>query len=157
MNRPRLNVPSAMSYAARRRGRLQEPDLQLADLVRQRHLRSQWYPCHELKPLIFFSGFDYDVTLQPVVEGVPLTTQHRNDTDENPSIDNYNSNGDGPIFNVASMKYPKKVVFELHNYQNGVGDCSGILPRLYSGGYNAMNMSDNSIANHAPVVLTEFG
>lgn len=88
--------------------------------------------------LIFFSGLDYDTTLQPVTAGTDL--------------------GNGKTFNLSSFDYKDKIVFELHNYQNSATDCNALKSGLYNNGFNAMDTSSSTTAkNIAPVVLTEFG
>lgn len=85
------------------------------------------------KPLIFFSGQSYDTQLGAVTTG------------QTP-------------FNISALAYPNKVVFEIHNYENSATSCDDIVDgSLLPGGYNAMDMYDQNVTNHAPVVMTEFG
>jgi len=128
------------------RNELREPT-DNATLDRTEYNWADWYDnvipaangIHANNPntLIFFSGENFDTTLAPVTVGANL--------------------GGGRVFDILKLKFPHRAVFELHNYQNSAVNCSQILPGLYTGGYNAMNLSDTSVLNHAPVVLTEFG
>jgi hypothetical protein len=64
----------------------------------------------------------------------------------------------GEVFDIESFPYANKIVFELHNYNNGLqnGNCSQF--SMYGQGYDAMDTSPTSTAkNIAPVLLTEFG
>jgi len=88
-------------------------------------------------PLIFVSGIGYDTDLSAVTNGQ--------------SLDGKNS------FDLRSFDYGNKIVFELHNYDWSAAPCNNGTDGLYTAGYGAMNVSDTSFKNHAPVVLTEFG
>ena len=88
-------------------------------------------------PLIFFSGENYDV-------------------DDTYFIQHQTYNGES--FTPSSYAFQNKIVYEIHNYENGATSCSGdIEPNLYRNAYCAMNLTDSSCPNHGPVVLTEFG
>ncbi|WPH01329.1 Hypothetical protein R9X50_00416800 [Acrodontium crateriforme] len=87
-------------------------------------------------PLIFFSGLSYD-------------------TDDT-AIINKQYLGGGHYFNPASFSFAKKLVYEIHNYDNSATSCSQITPGLYTNAYGAMNVEDDSFY-HAPVVMSEFG
>lgn len=87
-------------------------------------------------PLIFFSGLNFDTDLRNVTREIDL--------------------GGGEVFDIDSFSYANKIVFELHNYNNGYeGDCGSFGSGLYNNGYDAMDTS--STTNVAPVVMTEFG
>ncbi|KAM0721311.1 hypothetical protein Q7P37_003599 [Cladosporium fusiforme] len=86
--------------------------------------------------LIFFSGLGYD-------------------TDNSYFIQNQTWNG--VTFTPSSYPFREKIVYEIHNYQNGASSCDEIEPGLYNKAYCAMNLSDTACPNHAPTVLTEFG
>ncbi|PIA93602.1 hypothetical protein CB0940_04214 [Cercospora beticola] len=89
--------------------------------------------------LIFYSGLNFDTDLRNVTAGLPLTD-------------------DGKAFIIEDFSYADKIVFELHNYNNNLGDSNCANFNLYSQGYNAMDTSSTTTAkNIAPVVLTEFG
>ena len=88
------------------------------------------------EPLIFFSGFGYDVD-----DTYPIQRQTWN----------------GVTFTPESYSFKNKIVYEMHNYQNGASNCGQIQPGLYKNGYCAMNIHDTSCPNHGPVVMSEFG
>jgi hypothetical protein len=88
-------------------------------------------------PLIFFSGLNYDTDDSAITNGQVL--------------------GDGQYFTISSFPFANKLVYEVHNYQNSATSCSDITSGLYHYGYGAMNVSDKSYPNKAPVVMTEFG
>jgi hypothetical protein len=87
-------------------------------------------------PLIFFSGLNYDTQLDTIVNG--------------------NDIGNGTSFAIAKHPYAKKIVWELHNYQNSATNCNDIKGSLRNQGYNAIEGAAAAV-NKAPVVLTEFG
>jgi hypothetical protein len=89
------------------------------------------------EPLIFFSGLNFDTDLSNVTAGKPLNSQ-------------------GQSFRIQDFEYADKIVFELHNYNNDLGDANCANFNMYNQGYNAMDL-DGSAVNKAPVVLTEFG
>ncbi|KXT10897.1 hypothetical protein AC579_9867 [Pseudocercospora musae] len=91
---------------------------------------------NKTSPLIFFSGENYD-------------------TDDTYFIQRQTYNSE--TFTPSSYAFSKKIVYEIHNYQNGATACHQIQPGLYNNAYCAMNLSDNSCPNHGPVVMTEFG
>ena len=88
-------------------------------------------------PLIFFSGLGYDTDDTVLISGQDL--------------------GNGQRFDPSTFAYADKVVFEIHNYMNYAAACSDIEPGLYSSAYAAMNVTDTTYPNKAPVVMTEFG
>lgn len=87
-------------------------------------------------PLIFFSGLGFDTDITALVN-----KQHL---------------GNGHYFNPASFDFAKKVVMELHNYQNSATACDQITSNLNNAGYNAMDVNNGGYY-HVPIVLTEFG
>ncbi|KAK4629373.1 Glycosyl hydrolase 5 family protein [Fulvia fulva] len=88
--------------------------------------------------LVFISGLNYDTDLANVTRGLDL--------------------GGGQVYDIDSFTYADKIVFELHNYNNNLGDSNCANFNMYNQGYNAMDTSANTTAkNIAPVVLTEFG
>lgn len=92
-------------------------------------------------PLIFFSGLEYDHTLEPVTAGAPL------DDDDA-----------GTVFRLEDFAYADKIVFELHSYDNAATNCDELQSQLYAHGFNALDVSDETTAAiAAPVLLTEFG
>ena len=88
-------------------------------------------------PLIFFSGLNYDVDNSALINGSDL--------------------GNGLHFTSSDFAFADKVVFEVHDYQNDATSCDDIEPILYQNAYGAMNLTDVTYPNKAPVVLTEFG
>jgi hypothetical protein len=93
---------------------------------------------HKSNPdlLIFLSGMNYDTTLTPVVQGTALT----------PGSGRF-SFGDFP-------GYANKLVLELHNYENSIGNCNTLQNNLYRNGFQALT---SSATNKFPVMMTEFG
>lgn len=87
-------------------------------------------------PLIFFSGQNYDTDDTYFIQ---RQTWH------------------GATFKPESYAFTNKIVYEMHNYQNGAFNCDQILPDLYTYAYCAMNTTDSKCPNHGPVVMTEFG
>ena len=87
-------------------------------------------------PLIFFSGLSYDTQLATIVNGKDIVN--------------------GTSFTLSQHAYAKKIVWELHNYQNSATNCDDIKGSLRNQGYNAMEGSAAAV-NKAPVLLTEFG
>ena len=87
--------------------------------------------------LIFFSGLDYD-------------------TDDTFMI-NGNTLEDGSSFDPESYPFTDKIVYAIHNYDNGATDCDSVRSYLYDNAYAAMNESDSQAPNKGPVVMTEFG
>ena len=88
-------------------------------------------------PLIFFSGLGYDVDDSAFINGTDL--------------------GNGQHFAPSTYAFADKIVFEVHNYQNDATSCEDLEPGLYANAYGAMNLSDPTYPNKAPVVMTEFG
>ncbi|KKY21430.1 putative cellulase family protein [Phaeomoniella chlamydospora] len=99
------------------------------------------YAIHETNPdpLIFFSGLDFDTDLGPIALGSSL------------------SNTSNLTFNASSFPFSDKLVFELHNYDTDATSCQEIYDDLYPNGYNALDLSNTTVKNHVPVVMTEFG
>ncbi|PPJ51646.1 hypothetical protein CBER1_08827 [Cercospora berteroae] len=87
-------------------------------------------------PLIFFSGQNYDTDDTYFIQ---RQTWH------------------GATFKPESYAFKNKIVYEMHNYQNGAKNCNRILPDLYNYAYCAMNATDSKCPNHGPVVMSEFG
>lgn len=88
-------------------------------------------------PLIFFSGLNYD-------------------TDDSFMIDGTTTD-DGASFEPSSYPFSDKIVYEIHNYDNGATSCDDVRNYLYDNAYGAMNLSDPAHPNKGPVVMTEFG
>ncbi|KAL6711054.1 hypothetical protein ACN47E_006929 [Coniothyrium glycines] len=84
--------------------------------------------------LIFLSGLDYDTNLTPLPDAQDL--------------------GNGARFRLTDYSYAKKLVLELHNYQNSATACSSIESGLWNAGFRA---TWPTVVNRMPVVLTEFG
>ena len=84
--------------------------------------------------LIFFSGLNFDTTLQPIPGAEDL--------------------GNGTKFQLTDFAYADKLVLEMHNYQNSATNCSDIESGLWNNGFRATG--DNAV-NRMPVLLTEFG
>lgn len=87
--------------------------------------------------LVFLSGLNYDTTLSPIPTASDL--------------------GNGVRFRLSDFSFWNKLVLELHNYDTGATSCSALSGSLWNNGFNALNLSDPSIMNSMPVVLTEFG
>jgi hypothetical protein len=91
--------------------------------------------------LIFLSGLNSDTTLAPVVQGAPLT----------PGTAVYNADD--------FQGYADRLVLELHNYANILGDptasnCTALQDALYSDGFQAVS---GNASNQFPLVVSEFG
>ncbi|KAH6639824.1 glycosyl hydrolase family 5 protein-like protein/cellulase [Boeremia exigua] len=84
--------------------------------------------------LIFFSGLNYDTTLQPI-----------------PWADDL---GNGQKFLLTDFAYADKLVLEMHNHQNSATDCGSIESGLWNNGFRA---TGERAVNRMPVLLTEFG
>lgn len=96
--------------------------------------------------LIFLSGLNGDMDLQPVVEGTPLI----------PSNTTFNRDDFAP--------YQDKLVLELHSYDivTPVLDCPSYNVNLFTAGYSATvtsyaNGTASRAKNRFPVVMTEWG
>jgi len=87
--------------------------------------------------LIFMSGLGFDTTMAPITTGTDL--------------------GNGTHFLKSSFPYANKLIVELHNYATGTTDCASLESSLYTDGYNGMNLTDPTVLNHFPVMMTEFG
>lgn len=87
--------------------------------------------------LIFLSGLDGDMNLQPVVNGNPLPP------------------GNTTFDRSAFAPYQDKLVLELHSYDiiTPVTDCPTYNADLFAAGYSAVNSSTTRF----PVVMTEWG
>lgn len=88
--------------------------------------------------LIFLSGLNGDVDLQPVVDGTPLVPSDA-------------------TFDAADFRgYADKLVLELHSYDivTPVADCPSYNDGLVRAGYAAVR---GAAANRFPVVLSEWG
>lgn len=89
--------------------------------------------------LIFLSGLNYDLDISALVFGQNL--------------------GGGYQFDLGDYKFANKLVYELHNYEfdQTFSTCAELDASLNAEGFSVMNMSDTSVRNRLPVVLTEFG
>lgn len=99
--------------------------------------------------LIFFSGFNYDTNLAPVVQGLPLTGTLGTST-ENLTAS----------FIPSSYPYRNKIILELHKYdfEHTQLSCGSFGNQLLNAGYNTLDISSTSKAKlHLPVVLSEWG
>lgn len=97
---------------------------------------------HEADPnsIIILSGLDYDTFVTPVFTGAKLEP-----SDDVFSRDDF-------------VGYGKdKLVLEIHNYENEIGNCASLRHNLYTKGFQAMNESDSKTVEVFPVMLTEFG
>jgi hypothetical protein len=85
--------------------------------------------------LIYFSGMDSDFNIEPAVAGSTL-------------VDSTFS------FSVASYPWANKLVFELHEYDEGLSNvCFFYEVLLQSFGFNDISSGNNM----APLVITEWG
>ncbi|KAJ5620231.1 glycoside hydrolase [Penicillium lagena] len=68
-------------------------------------------------------------------------------------------NPDALILLVRDYKFADKLGFELHNYEfdQTFSTCAELEADLNADGFSAVNISDSSVQNRLPVVLTEFG
>lgn len=88
--------------------------------------------------LIFFSGLDSDFNIEPAVGGSTLLDP-------------------GFSFSVASYEWANKLVFEMHEYDEGIsGSCFIYEAALISFGADATTKSGSG-ANRAPLVISEWG
>ncbi|KAF2164293.1 glycoside hydrolase family 5 protein [Zasmidium cellare ATCC 36951] len=85
--------------------------------------------------LIFFSGLNSDLSLNPIPTGDDLGFGRRFDKN----------------------RYADKAVLELHKYDNNDISCALLKAFEYSSGYDALDDSNVFVKNHMPVVHTEFG
>jgi len=83
--------------------------------------------------LIFLSGLNSDTDLSPVVQGTALTP--------------------GTAKFAASDFPAKKLVLELHTYDNSATDCAALQDKLFRAGFQALTNGTNVF----PVAMTEFG
>lgn len=108
--------------------------------VWKKHMVDAANAVHAANPdiLIFFSGLNYDVTLNPIIEGTVL--------------------GDGTYFHISDYDFQDKFVFELHTYDT-VTNCDSFKNTLLTRGFNALNetYTNSRSGNVAPVVMTEWG
>lgn len=100
------------------------------------------------KPLIFFSGLNFDTYIQPIPLNETLNGTKGTSTE-----------GKTAHFDPDSFSFKDKIVLELHKYDNGQTqqDCKTWDSSLYSQGFQAVNSDDSDAKYHFPVVLTEFG
>lgn len=100
------------------------------------------------KALIFFSGFNYDENLIPVVEGEVLNGTAGTSTA-----------GKSATFNPGDFAWKDKMVLELHKYdfENTQAACDAFAETLYVEGYNTLNATDPAVVYHLPMILTEWG
>lgn len=114
------------------------------------HMTSAASIVHTIAPdvLIFFSGFNYDSNLIPVVEGLPLT-----------GTANTTTAGKSAIFKPSDFEFKEKIVLELHKYdfEHTQANCIDFAKTLYDAGYNTLNTTDPAVVNQFPMVLTEWG
>ena len=89
--------------------------------------------------LIFLSGLNYDTNISALVTGQDL--------------------GGGYRFDLRDFKFRDKLVYELHDYSfdQTFSDCATFDADLNSDGFSVVNMSDPSVKNRLPLVVTEFG
>jgi hypothetical protein len=88
--------------------------------------------------LIYFSGLESDFDIEPAVGGSTLLEP-------------------GFTFSVASYEWANKLVFEMHEYDEGISNpCSGYEAILLSFGFDATTKSGAG-ANRAPLVISEWG
>lgn len=98
---------------------------------------------HAVNPdtMIIFSGLNYDHDLSVLVMG-----------------DTLNGTTDNRMFDLGSMPYSGKLVWELHSYDNSETNYAELQSQYYHRGFSALDTSPSTTAkNIAPVLLTEFG
>ncbi|KAI5299156.1 hypothetical protein KEM55_002506 [Ascosphaera atra] len=100
------------------------------------------------KPLLFFSGLNFDTFIQPIPLNQTLNGTAGTSTE-----------GKTAVFDPNSFDFKDKIVLELHKYDSGKStqDCSTWGDSLYSQGFQALNASDPKTKHTFPVVLSEFG
>lgn len=138
------SLPGVKSVGMRNELRSPDDDTSLAS---SSYNWANWYEymtsnanqIHEVNSdlLIFFSGLDYDTTLNPIPTGSDL--------------------GSGISFHKGNFTYADKIVLELHNYDSSATSCNSSSSSLRSDGYDALDTQSSSIVNVLPVVMTEFG
>jgi hypothetical protein len=88
--------------------------------------------------LIYFSGLESDFNIEPAVGGSTLLDP-------------------GFTFSVASYPWANKLVFEMHEYDEGISNpCFLYEAALLSFGFDATTKSGPG-ANRAPLVISEWG
>lgn len=88
--------------------------------------------------LLFFSGLDSDFNIEPAVGGSTLL---------DPAFS----------FDVASYEWSNKLVFEMHEYDEGIsGSCTAYEGILDSFGADATTKTGTG-ANRAPLIISEWG
>jgi hypothetical protein len=132
------------------RNELRQPFTNLT-LFNQSYNWQDWYKyskegaeaIHNANPnvLVFLGGMESSTTLTPVVQGTALTP------------------GSGTFSRGDFAGYDSKLVLELHNYANILGDpaqnnCTRLQNDLFEDGFQAMT---DSAKNKFPVVMSEFG
>ncbi|KAH8755637.1 cellulase family protein [Diaporthe sp. PMI_573] len=98
---------------------------------------------HAVNPdtLIIFSGLNYDHDLSVPVAGSTL-----------------NGTTDSRTFDLGSISYRNKFVWELHSYDNSETNYTKLQSEYYNRGFSALDTSSSTTAKTiAPVLLTEFG
>ncbi|KAI5291510.1 hypothetical protein KEM52_000144, partial [Ascosphaera acerosa] len=100
------------------------------------------------KPLIFFSGLNFDTYIQAIPLNQTLKGTAGTSTE-----------GKTAHFDPSAFPYHDKIVLEVHRYDHGQSqeDCSSWVPGLYSQGFQALNASDPDTKYVFPVLMTEWG
>ncbi|KAI5307126.1 tRNA-dihydrouridine synthase 3 [Ascosphaera pollenicola] len=100
------------------------------------------------KPLLFFSGLNFDTYIQ----AIPLNQALK-------GTDGTSTEGKTAHFDPNSFDFKDKIVLELHKYDGDKTqqDCKTWDNSLYSQGFQAVNPNDPDTKYTFPVVLTEFG
>lgn len=105
---------------------------------------------HKAAPnaLIFFSGLNFDTTIQPIPLGQALN-----------GTDGTATGGKTAYFYPTTFDYAEKIVLELHKYdfEQTQLSCSSFGNSLYQVGFLAVDDRNPETKFLFPVVLTEWG
>jgi hypothetical protein len=88
--------------------------------------------------LIYFSGLDSDFNIEPAVGGSTLLDP-------------------GFSFDVASYEWAHKLVFEMHEYDEGISDSCPIYELILEGFGADATTKTGTGSNRAPLVISEWG
>jgi hypothetical protein len=105
---------------------------------------------HESNPdaLIFFSGLDYDVYIDPIPLGKTLNGTNGTSTA-----------GKSAIFIPDDFEWNDKIVLEIHKYdfEATQDDCETFKSKWYQKGFQALDDSNPATKYLFPMVLSEWG
>ncbi|KAF2007165.1 glycoside hydrolase family 5 protein [Amniculicola lignicola CBS 123094] len=114
------------------------------------HMTAAADAVHKSAPeaLIFFSGLDYDVYIDPIPLGKTLTGTKGTATENKTAI-----------FNPSKHAWKTKVVLEIHKYdfEATQDDCATFKKKWYAKGFQAVDLSNQAAKYHLPMVISEWG